>query len=75
MEGKIEIGDLTEMEVDTIVNPANSKGSMGGWPAKHEAAQTMLNIVRNVQCKNPKEIWLGDRSGALAQEFERALEE
>ena len=74
MEVKVKIGDLTQMEVDAIVNPANSKGSMGGGLAKDEAAQTMVKIVRSFQSQNIKEVWFVDRSGGLAQEFERALE-
>lgn len=33
MEVEVLVGDLTKMEVDAIVNPANSEGEMGGGVA------------------------------------------
>lgn len=33
MEIRFEVGDLTELEIEAIVNPANSEGEMGGGVA------------------------------------------
>ena len=71
---KIIVADITTLEVDAIVNAANSTG-VYGYP-KQEAARIALNVIfRHLQSAYQGEVIVCCFSEADKQIYENALKE